>query len=262
VPLYSETSGSGPRLVLVHGFTQTSACWGPVAGALAQDHTVVRVDAPGHGRSADVMAGLRGGARLIADQGGRAAYLGYSMGARYCLHLALSNPELVDSLVLLGGTAGIEDPGERATRVEADERLAAQIEAHGVDAFLEAWMQNPLFAGLTPEQAMLDIRRRNTAEGLAMSLRHAGSGMQDPLWHKLHRLEMPVLVLAGERDDKFIELGRRMASLIGANARFEVVHGAGHAAHLEQPEAFLAALAPFLRSPGPDSGPVVRQNRG
>ena len=246
--LHSETSGAGPRLVLVHGFTQTSACWGPVADALAQDHTVVRVDAPGHGRSADVMAGLRGGARLIADQGGRAIYLGYSMGARYCLHLAVSNPELVDALVLVGGTAGIEDPTERAARAEADERLAAEIEAHGVDAFLEAWMRNPLFAGLTPERAMLDVRRRNTVKGLAMSLRQAGTGVQHPLWGKLHRLAMPVLVVAGERDDKFTELGRRMATLIGSNAQFATVPNAGHAAHLEQPEAFLSVVQPFLRT--------------
>jgi 2-succinyl-6-hydroxy-2,4-cyclohexadiene-1-carboxylate synthase len=247
VLLHAETSGAGPRLVLVHGFTQTSACWGPVAAELAEEHTVVRVDAPGHGRSAEVMAGLRGGARLIADRGGRATYLGYSMGARYCLHLALSNPELVDALVLLGGTAGIEDPEERAARAAADERLAGQIEAHGVDPFLEAWMQNPLFAGLTPERSCLDERRSNTAEGLAMSLRQAGTGVQDPLWSKLGRLSMPVLVLAGERDEKFTELGRRMASLIGDNARFETIPGAGHAAHLEQPEAFLAVLLPFLR---------------
>ena len=246
--LYSETAGTGPRLVLVHGFTQTSSCWGTVADRLAEDHTVVRVDAPGHGRSAKVIAGLRGGARLIADQGHLAAYLGYSMGARYCLHLALSNPELVDALVLLGGTAGIDDPAERAARAEADERLAIQIEQHGVDAFLEAWMQNPLFAGLTDEQAMLSARLENTAAGLAMSLRQAGTGVQDPLWSKLGRLAMPVLVLTGERDEKFTELGRRMVSLIGENATFASVPGAGHAAHLEQPDAFLDVVRPWLHS--------------
>jgi 2-succinyl-6-hydroxy-2,4-cyclohexadiene-1-carboxylate synthase len=250
VLLYSETAGTGPRLVLVHGFTQTSACWGPVADALAEDHTVVRVDAPGHGRSADIIAGLRGGARLIADRGHRATYLGYSMGARYCLHLALSNPELVDGLVLLGGTAGIEDPAERAARAADDERLATQIEHGGVDAFLDAWMQNPLFAGQTPEQAMLDVRRQNTAAGLAMSLRQAGTGVQDPLWAKLERLSMPVLVLAGARDDKFTALGRRIADTIGDNATFAAVLAAGHAAHLERPHAFLAVVRPWLAQHG------------
>ena len=245
--LYSETAGSGPRLVLVHGFTQTSGCWGPVADALAEDHTVVRVDAPGHGRSADVIAGLRGGARLIADQGHRATYLGYSMGARYCLHLALSNPELVERLILLGATAGIEDPAERAARTAADEELADKIERHGVDTFLEAWMRNPLFAGLSEEQACLDRRRENTAAGLAMSLRQCGTGVQDPLWSKLSRLTMPVLVLAGERDERFVALGERIAASIGANATFATIAGAGHAAHLEQPEAFLSIVLAYLK---------------
>jgi 2-succinyl-6-hydroxy-2,4-cyclohexadiene-1-carboxylate synthase len=112
-------------------------------------------------------------------------------------------------------------------------------------------MQNPLFAGLTPEQAMLDARREgNTAAGLAMSLRQAGTGVQDPLWSKLERLAMPVLVVAGETDEKFVALGRRMASTIGDNATFVVVPGAGHAAHLERPDAFLAVVGPWLAGLG------------
>ena len=109
--LHAERRGRGPTLVLVHGFTQTGRCWGPEVDGLAADHEVVLIDAPGHGRSGKVMEGLRAGGRLIADQGGEATYLGYSMGARFCLHIALDHPELVRGLVLLGATAGIEDPG-------------------------------------------------------------------------------------------------------------------------------------------------------
>src|SRR3546814_15346533 len=123
--LQAERDGAGPPIVLVHGFTQTGRCWGPEAEDLARDHEVIRVDAPGHGRSADVLAGLRTGGRLIADQGGRATYLGYSMGARFCLHVALTNPELVAGLVLIGGTAGIEDPDARAARRAQDLRTRA-----------------------------------------------------------------------------------------------------------------------------------------
>ena len=111
--LYAERDGAGPRIVLLHGFTQTRACWGSVAGDLTADHEVVRVDAPGHGRSSEVMAGLRTGARLIADEGGEATYLGYSMGGRFALHVALANPDLVRGLVLLGATAGLDDPTEQ-----------------------------------------------------------------------------------------------------------------------------------------------------
>ena len=248
--LHTERSGEGPPLVLVHGFTQTRRCWGPEAGALAADHEVVRVDAPGHGRSAEIMADLRTGGRLIADQGGDATYIGYSMGARLCLHIALSNPELVRGLVLVGGTAGIEDAAERTARREQDLRTAAQIKQEGLEAFLEAWLAQPLFARLPPERAFREERLENTVDGLMTSLEQAGTGSQDPSWHKLHRLSMPVLVLAGADDAKFAALAERMAAEIGANATLAFIADAGHAAHLEQPDRFLAVLRPWLAEHG------------
>ena len=244
--LHAERDGSGPPLVLVHGFTQTRRCWGPVAEELATDHTVVRVDAPGHGMSADVLAGLRGGGRLIADQGGEATYLGYSMGGRYLIHLALANPELVRGLVLLGATAGIDDPEDRAARIRADEATAARIRELGLLEFLQTWVAQPMFAGIPAERQYLLERMENTVDGLESSLLQSGTGAQDPSWDLLHRLDMPVLVLAGERDDKFTRLGRRLQESIGGNATFATVAGAGHAAHLEQPEAFLAVVRPWL----------------
>ncbi len=246
--LHAEREGDGPTLVLVHGFTQTHRCWGPEAAALASDHEVVRVDAPGHGRSAEIMAGLRTGGRLIADQGGVATYLGYSMGARFCLHLALSNPELVRGLVLLGGTAGIEDNDERAARRQQDRRTAARIKQEGVPAFLDIWLAQPLFANLPAERAFREERLENTVDGLMSSIEQAGTGSQDPSWHKLQRLAMPVLVLAGADDAKFAALAARMAEEIGANATLALIDGAGHAAHLEQPDRFLAVVRPWLAS--------------
>jgi 2-succinyl-6-hydroxy-2,4-cyclohexadiene-1-carboxylate synthase len=248
--LHAEREGAGPRLVLVHGFTQTGRCWGPEAAALAVDHEVIRVDAPGHGGSAGILAGLRTGGRLIADQGGEATYLGYSMGARFCLHLALSNPELVRGLVLLGGTAGIEDAGERAARRQQDLRTAARIRDEGLAAFLDSWLDQPLFAGLPVARAFREERLRNTVDGLVSSLEQAGTGAQDPSWDRLSHLTMPVLVLAGERDEKFAGLAARMAASIGENATLGLVPGAGHAAHLEQPQAFLAILQPWLAAHG------------
>ncbi len=244
--LHAERDGDGLPIVLVHGFTQTARCWGPEAADLARDHEVIRVDAPGHGGSADILAGLRTGGRLIADQGGEATYLGYSMGARFCLHLALSNPDLVRGLVLIGGTAGIEDPDERAARRVQDLHTAARIEREGLDAFLDAWLRQPLFARLPADRSFRAERRANTIAGLMSSLEQAGTGSQDPSWHKLHRLTMPVLVVAGALDDKFSTLAHRLAETIGDNATVALVSDAGHAAHLEQPDAFLAVLRPWL----------------
>lgn len=248
--LHAERDGSGEPIVLIHGFTQTRRCWGPVAEDLARDHTVVRVDAPGHGRSSEVMAGLRGGARMIADQGDEAVYVGYSMGGRYALHLALGNPELVRGLVLIGATAGIDDPAERAARAESDRATAARIRELGLLDFLHEWLAQPLFAGLDESGRFLVERMENTVEGLENSLLQAGTGVQDPTWDRLHRLSMPVLVVAGELDAKFTELGRRLVDCIGANAQLALVPGAGHTAHLEQPTHFLGILRAWLTDHG------------
>lgn len=250
MPLSAESRGHGPRLVLVHGFTQTRRCWGPVSDALAADHEVISVDAPGHGGSAGITAGLVDGAGLIATRGGEATYLGYSMGARFALHVALAEPALVNGLILLGGTAGIEDPGERAARREQDRDTADRLRAVGLEGFLEGWLRQPLFARLPPDRAFRAERLENTVAGLATSLEHAGTGSQEPSWHRLRELAMPVLLLAGADDAKFALLAQRMAREIGDNADLALIEGAGHAAHLEQPDRFLAVVQPWLAAHG------------
>ena len=248
--LGSERRGRGPRMALVHGFTQTRRCWGPVADDLAADHEVVAVDAPGHGRSAQVRADLWQGAELLAGAGGDATYLGYSMGGRLCLHLALAAPERVRGLVLVGATAGIDDPAQRIARRTEDEARARRLEAEGLEPFLERWLAQPLFAGLAEEARCHEERRENTVAGLAASLRLAGAGAQEPLWHRLEELAMPMLVIAGEHDRRFAALGRRMVDAVGGNATLALVPGAGHAAHLEAPAGFLGVLRPWLAAQG------------
>lgn len=256
--LHAEVGGHGPRLVLAHGFTQTGRSWSTIADDLARDHQVVTVDLPGHGRSAAIRADLAAGARLLGAAGGPATYLGYSLGARFCLSLSLRRPDLVTRLVLVSGTAGIDDADERAARRRADAARAEELERHGVDAFLERWLALPMFARLPPAErtgAGRQDRVTNTSAGLASSLRLAGTGTLDPsLWNRLGELTLPVLVLAGEADAKFVTLARRLAAEIGASATLAVVPGAGHAAHLEQPDAFLAAVRPWMV----DTGPVQR----
>jgi 2-succinyl-6-hydroxy-2,4-cyclohexadiene-1-carboxylate synthase len=244
--LHAEVDGRGPRLVLVHGFAQNRNCWGPLAPELALDHEVVRVDAPGHGRSSRFFAGLRTGARLIADQGVEATYVGYSMGGRFVLHLALANPELVRGVVLIGATGGIDDPDARAERRRVDEAMAERLERDGLQPFLDAWLAQPLFAGLTDEMQVRAARAENEVDGLAESLCQAGTGAQDPLWERLGRLTMPVLVTAGANDAKFAAEAERLAGAIGTNAELALVPGCGHAAHLEDPVAFAGILRGWL----------------
>jgi len=244
--LHADVTGSGPRVVLVHGFTQTRRSWGAVAERLADRHELVLVDAPGHGRSAHVEADLWDGGAMIGEVGGRAAYLGYSMGGRFCLHLALQAPELVERLVLIGATPGIEELPARMARRKADKDQAVLLFEIGLSDFLDRWLQGPLFRDLSPEAADKEARMENTLMGLAGSLRLAGTGRQEPLWHRLEELAMPVLLVVGERDEKFRAIAERMQCVIGDNASLAVIPEAGHAAHLEQPQHFVHVVEAFL----------------
>lgn len=251
--------GIGPRVVLVHGFTQTHVSWHAITADLVAGHEVVAVDAPGHGGSGPVETSLSEGAALLGEAGGEAVYVGYSMGGRLALRLALDRPDLVRGLVLLGATAGIDEAADRAARRAADGALADRIEREGVGAFLRYWLAQPMFAGLPIDPVERASRRRNTAKGLASSLRLAGTGTMDPSWWaELPGLQPPTLVLAGSRDQKFTDLGTRLAETVGGTARFATIDGAGHAAHLEAPGTFLATVRPFLTDRG-GSAPKPRQ---
>lgn len=238
-----------PPVVLLHGFGQNGRCWGPFGEALAVAHEVDALDLPGHGAAAVIEADLPTTADLVADSiraARPAIVIGYSMGGRAALHVALAHPRKVAGLVLISATAGITDDDERAARVAADEALAAAIEADGVDAFVERWLALPLFAGLPPEMRFDDERRTNSARGLATSLRRAGTGTQEPLWGRLADLTMPVLLLAGAEDEKFTAIARHMAEAIGPNAALVVVDGAGHSVHLEQPTMTAAIVNDWM----------------
>jgi len=239
-----------PRLVLVHGFTQTGRSWAPLLPRLGARLDVRTPDVPGHGARSQVQATMWEAADLLAAECGEGRWLGYSMGGRLALHVALAHPALVERLVLVGTTAGIDDPRDRAERRRLDDERAARLERDGLDAFLAEWLAAPLFATLDPASAGMDARRENTAAGLAASLRLAGTGAQEPLWARLGELAMPVLCVAGGRDERFATLAGRMAAAIGPNAVVATVPGAGHAAHLERPVAFLAAVLPFLLEDG------------
>jgi 2-succinyl-6-hydroxy-2,4-cyclohexadiene-1-carboxylate synthase len=239
------------KAICVHGFTQTSQSWSEVAPLLATAPTgaltnsgfdeVVALDAPGHGTEQSRQLSLTEGAIDLGRRGGPGVYIGYSMGARLSVHLALHSPELVHGLVMIGGTAGIDDPAERAARRVADEALGERIIEIGVEAFLNEWLRQPLFATLPADHAGAAERRLNSAEALAGSLRTAGTGTQEPLWDRLGELSMPVLVITGELDHKFTEIAQRFVELI-TDCEHVVIPAVGHAVHLEAPAATASAI--------------------
>ncbi len=247
-PLAAQQLGNprAPKVVFLHGFTQTGNSWKPIAESIAAAgyHSVV-IDLPGHGDSSGVRADLRRSADMVAAIGGVGTYVGYSLGGRVTLHLALMYPHLTKSTVLIGAHAGIADDDERARRREADDAIEKRLVEIGVDAFVREWVVQPLFGDLKITDAELADRMRNTVEGLASSLRLAGTGAQTSLWPRLREVSAPVLAMAGARDEKFSALAEQIAAAVG-QGRALLVPNADHAAHLQQPDfvtqSLLAAL--------------------
>ena len=240
--------GGGTPQVFLHGFTQTSRSWDPYVALLDQSTPMLRVDMPGHGLSTHIRADLPATADLIATQCGLADYIGYSMGGRAALHVALQHPHCVRRLVLISATAGIADLDERQKRRSDDAVLADSIGELGVPQFINQWLAQPMFSRLPTSQADVSDRCRNTAEGLAQSLRESGTGSQESLWERLHELAMPVLLVVGEEDVKFCNIAHEMKDRIGDNAQLEVIAGAGHTVHLEQSQLVAELLNGFFQT--------------
>ncbi len=234
---------------MLHGFTQTQNSWNDVCARLESSHTCVTVDLPGHGDSPDGRASLDETAdrvaAVISSVRAPAVLVGYSMGARVALHVALAHPGRLAGLVLVSGTAGIDDPVERSARRDADAALADHVEKIGTESFIDEWLAQPMFATLDADAAAVADRLRNMPSGLADSLRHCGTGTQEPLWSRLAEIEMPVLVVTGDLDPKFTALGERLTAGL-PSADHVRVSGSGHTVHLEAPEAFISALEDWL----------------
>lgn len=258
------TAGEGPALLLLHGFTGTARTWAGHLERWAATHRVIAPDLLGHGGSAAPAdpsayalerqaAGLW---HLLSVLGAvPATVLGYSMGARLALVLALHHPASVDRLVLESPSAGIAAAAARQARAEADGRLADAIERDGVAAFVDGWGSQPLFASHAAlpgkvREAQRRERRRHTSTGLAGSLRGAGQGVMTPLHDRLAQVTVPTLVIAGSLDATGLERAREVTEAI-AGARLEVVPDAGHTAHLEAPAVFARLVDAFIRTSQP-----------
>jgi 2-succinyl-6-hydroxy-2,4-cyclohexadiene-1-carboxylate synthase len=228
--------------VLVPGFTQTIASWRGVRRILDESCEVVALDVPER-ETFDATAVAIGG------QGKRAIYVGYSMGGRLTLRLALERPELVQALVLVSSTAGIADEAARHDRIMSDELLAISAERDGVDAFLEKWLAQPLFAGVPPDAPGLRERRGLSEHYLAHCLRVLGAGAMEPMWDRLGELQMPIALVTGTSDAKYEKIALAMLERL----RGDVVHrrlDGGHALPLEQPAVLGGYLASFAARHG------------
>jgi 2-succinyl-6-hydroxy-2,4-cyclohexadiene-1-carboxylate synthase len=224
--------------VLVPGFTQTASSWDAVIEGFDGRVDAVATDVP-NAPTFDETALAIGAAH------GPAVYCGYSMGGRLCLRLAIDRPDLVTGLILVSSTAGIADPSEQAARIASDEQLARFAESEGVDAFLERWLAQPLFAGVPRDAPGLADRRSLTVDFVAHCLRHLGAGTMDPMWDALAGLTIPVGIVWGQHDRKYERLGQLMARAIPNSVPY-AVPASGHAIPLERPAMLASTIESIL----------------
>ena len=254
-----ELAGDGPPLVLLHGFTGSTETWAPFVEVFGDQYQLVAIDLLGHGQSdcpADpqryCMERCLEDLQTIFEQLGleRVDLLGYSMGGRVALNLAAAAPHRITTLVLESASPGIQPSEDRQARRRSDARLADLLERDGIAAFVDHWENLPLFAsqrGLPPSvrAALRSQRLRCNPSGLANSLRGLGTGVMTPLHDRLGDLQVPTLLVVGELDAKYRELGQAMAETLPA-ASMVIIPDAGHAVHLEQPGAFARTVLRFL----------------
>lgn len=252
----SETS---PLVVLLHGFFGTGDDFAATERRLSAHFRCVAVDLPGHGRSEAppdparyALSETAADLAALLDHFGRAtaSVVGYSMGGRSALAFAMHSPERVRSLVLESASPGIASADGRAVRRGRDEELAFRLTANDMADEVDRWESQPLFS--TQRHLPAEIRAlqrsgrlRQRPQGLANSLRGAGTGTQMSYWDRLDSLSCPTLLVTGDLDRKFSLVARRMARLLPCRERAQCAD-AGHNVHLERPDWYADRILDFL----------------
>ncbi|MEG4226072.1 2-succinyl-6-hydroxy-2,4-cyclohexadiene-1-carboxylate synthase [Microcoleus sp. N9_B2] len=245
-----------PLILLLHGFTGNNQDFSSVISLLSKSYCCLAVDLPGHGETRvigdescyNMPNTAQALIQLLNDlQIDKCLLLGYSMGGRLALYMTLHFPERFEKVVLESASPGLKTEKERSHRLQSDLQLAQKLENSNIKDFILNWYERPLFKSLknSPNfDKLIESRLTNNPLELAKSLRNMGTGNQPSLWEKLAQNQIPILLLAGEYDDKFTTINTEIASLCPA-ARLEIVPKAGHNIHFENFDKFGSVVRQF-----------------
>lgn len=245
------------RVVFIHGFMGAPADWAEIADGLGQPSIGIALPGHVHAPIAPPGADFPAVAEALlatldaAPLAPRPVLVGYSMGGRLALYLALRAPERFSAALIESATPGLADPHARESRATHDDALATEMDALATPEtfrdFLEGWYARPPFETLADADraALVHKRLANAPQGLAAAIRALSVGRQPNLWPELPALQIPALVICGERDLKYRQIAEEMAATSPRIAT-QVMAGCGHNVHFEHPDAYTKVLQGFI----------------
>ena len=246
-----------PIILFLHGFMGNCHDFSAVIDRLSEFCCLV-VDLPGHGqtqvkqdcnyRMANTAWAL---IQLLKELDIKQCFLfGYSMGGRLALYLTIYFPQYFPGVILESASPGLKTQRERDRRIEQDLKLAKRLESQDFSLFLQQWYSNPLFASFAQHpnyKQAIASRLNNNPSNLAKSLLFMGLGMQPSLWNDLASIKIPMLLLAGTLDPKFIAINQELASL-SPQANLCIVKDIGHNIHFESPTKLVRLIRSFFNN--------------
>ena len=240
VNIYYEVHGTGPTVLLSHGYTATSAMWAGQVDALGRAFRLVIWDMRGHGNSDspdDPKAYSRAlttadmAALLDVIDAPSAVIGGLSMGGYMSLAFNVDYPSRADALMLFDTGPGYRSDDGRAGWNRTAEKRAEQFETQGLAALSSS--------------NEVRLSRHRSANGLALAARGMLAQSDGRVMASLPEIHVPTLVLVGALDQPFLAATDYMAAKIPGAERV-VLDGAGHASNIDRPKEFNAAVTRFL----------------
>lgn len=233
------------QLVFLHGFMGHASDWDDVRGLLPEfDSRAVNIDV-----GSDWNDGVQ---HLANSMEPGSVVIGYSMGARLALGVAIEFPANYAGLVFVSGNPGLESAEARSERELSDEQIARRIEQGNLSEFLDQWYNASVFESLPAELRREEIQRKldRDPKNWPGALRVNSVSQQPNYWLRLNELSMPTLVVAGQRDEKYKQIARRFQTTASSNhVKTELLADCGHMVHREQPDKLAALIREFMTTP-------------
>ncbi|QLE44859.1 2-succinyl-6-hydroxy-2,4-cyclohexadiene-1-carboxylate synthase [Nostoc sp. C052] len=250
-----------PLILFLHGFMGNIDEFDEAIKLLSNEFSYLTLDLPGHGKTqlfgeeeyytmpntAHALINLLDELKIA-----KCFLVGYSMGGRLALYLALHFPERFHKVVLESASPGLPTEAERLERIKLDQQIAKKLtislKKRDLAAFLSKWYDQPIFGYIKNHpkyDRMIESRLQNNPQELAKSLCFMGTGCQPSLWENLKNNKIPILLLTGEYDKKFISINTEMAKLCKL-AQIKIISSTGHNIHFENPLVFVENVKSFL----------------